>query len=1030
MNISAIFINRPVATTLLTLGIIIAGICAYALLPVVPLPQVDFPMVAVNVTLPGASPETMASTIATPLERTLGRIAGVTEMTSTSALGSTNITIMFDLDRNIDGAARDVQAAINAAGALLPTGLPKKPIYRKVNPADAPIMVLSLTSQTMKMSELYDAASTILSQKISQIGGVGQVTVGGAALPAVRMELSPFALNKYGIGLEQVRQAIAASNQNRPKGAFESADKRWQIQTNDQLNKAKDYMPLIISTDNNSVVHISDVGRAIDSVQDIHNAGNANGSPAIILLIFKQPNANIIETIENVDKVLPALKASIPKAVDLTVIMERVTTIKASLHDVERTLIISIFLVILVVLFFLRDFRSASIPSVTVPVSLLGTFSLMYLFGYSLDNLSLMAITIATGFVVDDAIVVLENISRHIEKGVAPFKAAFIGTKEVSFTVISMSVSLIAVFIPILFMGGIVGRFFQEFAVTLSIAVLVSLIVSLTLTPMMCARILKKSAHEETYKKPSKIGIICENFFNSLHDSYAKSLNWALRHNIIMMLLLFATIGLNIYLFIAIPKGLMPSQDTGRIMGSIQADQAISFALIKQKLDNFVDIIKKDPAVANVVGIIGGGQQSNSGRMFISLKSLAEREVSVDQVINRLRGKLNKEAGAKLYLQSSQDVSVGGRQSAAQYQYTIQADHLADLRKWTPLIYEAIKALPEVTDVNNDAQEKGEQTTINYDRDTLYRFGLTPALADATLNDAFGQRQISVIYNPLNQYQVVMELDPKYSQSPESINNIFAQSKSNAMIPMNSFSNYQATNTPLVVNHQGQFAAATISFNLKLGGSLSDATEAVEKVFSQLNVPSSVHGSFQGTAKVFKDSSNNQGLLIAFALLTIYIVLGILYESYIHPITILSTIPSAGVGALLALKLFDIPFTLITFIGVILLIGIVKKNAIMMIDLAIVIEREENTSPQEAVYRACLQRFRPIMMTTMAAMFGALPLAFGLGEGAEFRTPLGIAIVGGLIFSQLLTLYTTPVIYLYLDRLSKWWNKRDFLLAL
>ena len=1023
MNISAIFINRPVATTLLTIGIIIAGIWAYILLPVAPLPQIDFPVIAVNVSLPGASPETMASTIATPLERTIGRISGVNEMTSTSTLGSTNIIIVFDLDRDIDGAARDVQAAINAASALLPTGLPKRPIYRKVNPADAPIMVLSLTSQTMNMGELYDAASTILSQKISQLDGIGQVTVGGAALPAVRVELSPFALNKYGISLEQVRQTIANSNQNRPKGAFELNDKHWQIQTNDQLNKASDYLPLIISTNNNSVVHISDVGKVIDSVQDIHNAGNTNGKPAIILLIFKQPSANVIKTIDNVNKVMPSLKAAIPNAVDLNVIMERVTTIKASLHDVERTLIISIFLVILVVLFFLRNFRSASIPSITVPVSLLGTFAIMYLLGYSLDNLSLMAITISTGFVVDDAIVVLENISRHIEKGISPLKAAFIGAKEVSFTVISMSVSLIAVFIPILFMGGIVGRFFQEFAVTLSIAVSVSLVVSLTLTPMMCARILKNNSNEEPNKKISKIGIISTSIFNSLNHYYAKSLNWALRHSIIMMLILFSTIGLNIYLFIAIPNGgLMPQQDTGRVFGSIQADQAISFNLLKQKLDSFINIIKKAPEVANVVGIIGGGQQSNSGRIFIALKPLAERALSADQVINSLRGKLNKEAGAKLYLSSDQDVRIGGRQSGAQYQYTIQADNLAELRQWTPIIYEAIKALPEVTDVNNDQEEKGEQTTINYYRDTVYRLGLTPALIDATLNDAFGQRQISTIFNPLNQYRVVMELDPKYSQNPEAIKDIFAKSNSNAMIPMSSFSDYKTTNTPLAVNHQGQFAAATISFNLKIGSSFGEATKAVEKVFAQLNVPKSVRGSFQGTAKVAKESFSNMAFLILFALLTIYIVLGILYESYIHPITILSTIPSAGVGALLALMLFKIPFTLITFIGIILLIGIVKKNAIMMIDLAIVIEREENTSPQEAVYRACLQRFRPIMMTTMAAMLGAFPLALGIGEGGEFRMPLGVAIVGGLIFSQLLTLYTTPVIYLYLDKLSKWWN--------
>jgi multidrug efflux pump len=1019
MNLSAAFIEKPIATTLLTIGIVLAGIAAFRLLPVAPLPQVDFPTINVRASLPGASPETMASTVATPLERALGRIAGITEMTSMSSLGSTNITLQFDLDRNIDGAARDVQAAINAARTLLPSGLPSNPTYRKVNPADAPIMILALTSQTMTQGQLYDAASTILAQKLAQVSGIGEVRVGGSALPAVRVELNPNSLNKYGIGLEQVRTAIAATNPNKPKGALEDGNKRWQIYANDQANRAVDYLPLIIAYRNGSAVHLSDVGTAIDSVQDVRNAGSADGKPAVLLILFKQPGANIIETVAHVNEIMPQLRYSIPQAIDLKVMMDRTPTIRASLKDVERTLLISIALVILVVFLFLRNGRATLIPTVAVPVSLIGTFGIMYLFGYSLDNLSLMALTIATGFVVDDAIVVLENISRHIEEGVSPMKAAFQGAKEVGFTVISMSISLVAVFIPILLMGGIIGRLFREFAITLSATILVSLVVSLTVTPMMCARLLQR----ESDKKHNTFYYTTERMFNSLLDKYKSSLTWALDHKPLMMMIMFCTIALNIYLYVIVPKGFFPSQDTGRLQGSIQGDQSISFQLMKHKLDDFVDIIRHDDAVDNVVGFTGGAQR-NGGNMFITLKPIGERNISADQVIARLRGKLSSEPGAKLFLQASQDIRMGGRQGNAQYQYTLQGDNLADLREWTPKVYKAMGELPVLADVNTDQQDKGIQTSLVYDRDTLSRLGLTPSLVDATLNDAYGQRQVSTIYNPLNQYHVVMEVAPEYWQSDDALKTTYVTTAAGAVIPLSAFSTYGTTATPLAVNHQGQFAAATISFNLPLGVSLGQASDAIEEAFRKIGVPSSVHGSFQGTAKAFQDSLNSQPFLIMTALIAVYIVLGILYESYIHPITILSTLPSAGVGAILALLLFKIDLTIIALIGIILLIGIVKKNAIMMIDFAIEAERSKGMSPHDAIYEACLLRFRPIMMTTMAALLGALPLAIGVGDGAELRQPLGISIVGGLLVSQMLTLYTTPVVYLYLDSLQIWWNKK------
>jgi multidrug efflux pump len=1017
MNISSSFIHRPVATTLITLGIALAGLVAFSLLPVASLPQVDFPTIAVSASLPGASPETMAATVATPLERSLGRIAGITEMTSMSSLGSTRIILQFDLDRDIDGAARDVQAAINGARSLLPSGLPSNPNYRKVNPADAPILILGLTSDTMTRGQLYDSASTILAQKLSQVKGVGQVNVGGSSLPAVRVELNPALLNRYGISPEAVRLSIAASNANRPKGSVEDRDKHWQIYANDQAKKAADYIPLIVSYRNGAAVRLSDLGEVVDSVQDLRNAGYFNGKPSVLLIISKQPGANVIETVDRIKDLLPQLQASIPAAINLQIATDRTPTIRASLFEVERTLIISIFLVILVVFLFLRSIYSTLIPSVAVPVSLIGTFGVMYLAGYTLDNLSLMALTVATGFVVDDAIVVLENISRHIEEGLKPFQAALIGAKEVGFTVLSMSLSLIAVFIPILLMGGVVGRLFREFAVTLSAAILVSLLVSLTTTPMMCARLLRSKEELKTgwfYQKS-------EQAFEAVLGFYRRSLGWALRHGRLMISILFIVICLNAYLYIIIPKGFFPQQDTGALVGQIQADQDISFQAMQRKLINIMGIIRNDPAVENVIGFTGGSR-SNSGSVFISLKPFKKSKVSSEQVMARLRPKLAREPGARLFLQSVQDIRVGGRSGGAMYQYTLQADDLAELRLWEKRVRNALNELPQLTDVNTDEQDRGLQTSVNFNRDTASRMGITPVLIDATLNDYFGQRQVSTIYNPLNQYRVIMEASPPNWQSPDSLKDVYVTIPANAQFPkgvqapLMSFANYELTNTPLAVNHQGQFAASTVSFNLPPGVSLSEATEAIQKTMERLGVPGSIRGSFQGTARTFQESSQSQPWLILAALIAIYIVLGILYESYVHPVTILSTLPSAGVGALLALLLFRVEFSIMALIGVILLIGIVKKNAIMMIDFALDRERKEGKSPDEAIFEACMIRFRPIMMTTMAAIFGAIPLIILTGDGSELRRPLGISIVGGLIVSQILTLYTTPVVYLYLDR--------------
>jgi multidrug efflux pump len=1023
MSVSAPFIRRPVATTLLTIGIGLAGILAFQLLPVSPLPQVDFPTISVSANLPGASPETMASTVATPLERSLGRIAGVTEMTSSSSLGSTNITLQFDLSREIDGAARDVQAAINAARSLLPTGLPSNPNYRKVNPADAPVMILSMTSDTLSRGQMYDSASTVLAQSLSQLEGVGQVSIGGSSLPAVRVELNPTALNRYGIPTSAVRTAISTTNANRPKGSLDGETRHWQIAANDQARKASEYLPIVVAYRNGAAVRISDLATVEDSVQDLRNAGLADGKPAVLLLIRRQPGANVIETVDRVKALLPVLRASIPPTIKLEVSSDSTTTIRASLREVERTLLMAITLVILVVFLFLRRWRAALIPAVAVPVSLIGTFAIMFLCGYSLDNLSLMALTIATGFVVDDAVVVLENVSRHIEEGMTPLDASLQGAREVGFTVVSMSISLVAVFVPILLMGGVIGRLFREFAVTLSAAILVSLIVSLTTTPMMCARILRPASEE----KPGRISRFIEGIFNSLLRAYERTLHWALAHRRLMLLTLLGTVALNIYLYVIVPKGFMPQQDTGRLQGNLIGDQSISFQAMQTKLESFVAIIQADPAVDHVVAFTGGGQR-NGAFFFVILKPIAIRQISADLIIARLRKNLAHVPGATLFLQAAQDVRVGGRGSNAQYQYTLSADDIGELRAWEPKIRQALTTLPEIVDVNTDQQDLGLQTSLVVDRDSATKLGVTISQLDSTLNDLFGQRQVSTIYNPLNQYRVVMEVAPAYWQSPSELDNTYVMSKSGAMVPISAFAHWEPTNTSLSVNHQGQFVATTVSFNLPPGASLSAASRAIEVALQRIGVPSSIHGSFQGSAQAFRSSLANQPWLILAALVTVYLVLGILYESLVHPLTIISTLPSAGGGAILALLVTDTDFTIIALIGVILLIGIVKKNAILMIDFAIEERRRNGTPAEEAIFRACMLRFRPILMTTMAALFGAVPLAIGHGDGAELRQPLGIAIVGGLVVSQVLTLYTTPVVYLYMERLGAWgtslWRRR------
>ncbi len=1013
MNISSPFIKRPIATTLLTVAIALAGALAYRLLPVSPLPQVEFPTVQVSAGLPGASPDTMASSVATPLERQFGRIAGISEMTSTSSLGSTNITLQFDLNRDIDAASRDVQAAINAARGQLPTNLPNNPRYRKVNPADAPIILLSLTSDLYERAKMYDIASSVLMQKFSQIEGVGQVIVGGGALPAVRVDLNPTLLASYGLGLEDVRTALNTANANRPKGALGNGERSWTLTTTDQLLKAAEYQPLVLRYQNGAGVRLGDVATVTDSVEDIRNGGLSNGKPAILLIIFRQPGANIIDTVDRIKAVLPQLKASIPPAIQMDVVVDSTRTIRASVKDVELTLILSIGLVILVVFLFLRNWRSTLIPSVAVPVSLIGTFGVMYLLGYSIDNLSLMALTVATGFVVDDAIVVIENITRHLEQGMKPREAAFKGAEEIGFTVFSISLSLIAVFIPILLMGGIVGRLFREFAVTLSVAILVSMLISLTTTPMMCAKLLK--GHDE--EKHGRLYEASERGFDWILKRYETSLSWVLRHQPLILFVTLLTMAATVYLYIKVPKGFFPQQDTGRLTGSIQADQASSFQAMQGRLERIAAIVQKDPAVENVTAFTGG---TNSGRMFVSLKQ--DRKLNADQIIGRLRPKLSHIAGASLFLQPVQDLRIGGRSSGAQYQYTLQGDDSKELLLWAPRVQQKLRNLPQLVDVNSDQQNKGLQASLAIDRATASRLGITPQMIDDTLYDAFGQRPVSTMYQQLNQYHVVMEVEPSFWQNPDGLNYIYVRANTGKLVPLSSFTHFENTNAPLAVNHQGQFPAVTLSFNLPPGAALGDAVNAIGRAETEMRLPSTIHGSFQGTAQAFQASLKNEPLLILAALLTVYIVLGVLYESFIHPITILSTLPSAGVGALLALLLFHIELSVIALIGIILLIGIVKKNAILMIDFAIEVERNEKKKPVDAIFQACLLRFRPITMTTMAAMLGGLPLALGLGTGAELRRPLGIAIVGGLLFSQLLTLYTTPVVYLYLDRLQLRWQ--------
>ncbi len=1014
-NFSAPFIRRPVATSLITFAIFLSGAVAFRFLPVAPLPQVDFPTIGVGAGLPGASPETMASAVATPLERQFSRIAGVTQMTSSSGLGSTNVTLQFDLNRDINAAARDVQAAINAARSQLPADLPGQPTYRKANPADAPILMLSLTADNIPPAQIYDASDSVLAQKIAQVEGVGQVFTWGSARPAVRVEVNPNQLNSYGISLETVRRSLQAANANLAKGALSDSKQTWTVSDTDQLFKAYEYEPLIVAGHQGAPVRLRDIAEVVDSVEDTRNLGLSNGKPGVLMAVFRQPGANMIETVDRIMAILPQLRASISPSLHLNVAVDRTTTIRASVHDVEIALMISIVLVIFVVFAFLRNVWATIIPSVAVPLSLIGTFGVMYLCHYSLDNLSLMALTISTGFVVDDAIVVIENITRHIENGMKPYEATMKGASEIGFTVLSMSTSLVAVFIPILLMGGVVGRLFREFAVVLSVAIAVSLLISLTTTPMMCARFLRHETgrHNRLYR-------FSENAFNRLLHTYDVSLRWVLGHQFLILLLTFGTVCLNLYLFVQTPKGFFPQQDTGRFTGLIQGDQDLSFTAMSQKMRQFTDIVLQDPAVDTVTAFTGGGSGGSTARMFGQLKPLGERKLSVDQVIARIRSKTAKIPGAALYLQAVQDLSVGGRFGGAQYQYTLQADNLGDLTHWAPIIMQRLQKVSELRDVNSDQQMHGLQSSIVIDRDTASRLGVAVQDIDNTLGDAFGQRQVSNIYKGLNQYHVVLEVAPAFQQSPEALKSIYVPSKSGKLVPLSAFAHYEPSSTALSVNHQGIFPVITLSFNLAPGASLGPAVQHIEQTRRELGVPNTVHATFQGTAQAFQASLSNQPILILTALAAVYIVLGILYESFIHPITILSTIPSAGIGALLAIQLIKSDLNIIALIGIILLIGIVKKNAILMIDFAVQVEREEGLPPVEAIYKACLLRFRPILMTTMAALFGAMPLALGAGVGSELRRPLGITIVGGLILSQMLTLFTTPVVYIYMDRLQSW----------
>ncbi|MEO5357522.1 MAG: multidrug efflux RND transporter permease subunit [Nitrospirae bacterium YQR-1] len=1024
MKFTETFINRPVATTLITAALVLTGIIAFISLPVSPLPQVDFPTIQVSAALPGADPETMATSVAAPLEKQFTRIAGVTEMTSTSYRGIATVTLQFDLDRNINGAAHDVQAAINAARSFLPPNLPNNPTYRKVNPADAPVLILALISDTVSKAKMYDVASSVLQQKISQIQGVGQVFIGGGSLPAVRVNVNPTALNRYGVGLQTVRNVIASTNVNRPKGQITEGDKTWEIVTNDQLHGAKEYLPLIISYKNGMALRLSDIATVEDSVEDLRVAGMVNGRPAVMLVIFRQPGANIIETVQSIRGIIPQLETIVPADVSLSVVLDRTPPIRGSLKEVERSLVISGILVILVVFWFIRDFRATLAPGVAVFVSITGTFAVMYLLGYSLNNLSLMALTVATGFVVDDAIVVLENISRYRERGMSPYEAAVIGSREIAFTVVSMSLSLVAVFIPILLMEGMIGRLFREFAVTLSASILISLIVSLTTTPMMCASIikpLKERKHGFLYR-------MSEGFFNLILKLYQYSLNTALRHSFFMLCLTILTAIINVYMFVSVPKGFFPEQDSGRIAGRIQASQDISFQAMKGKLEQIINIIREDPDVEHVLGFTGGGggggSTTNTGRLFISLTPFEKRKSTAQEIIKRLRKNLNTVAGAPTFLQPVQDIRIGGRVGGALYQYTLQGENIAELNMWSRKVQQKLQDLPQIVDVNSDLQDKGRQVMLTADRSTASLFGVTPQLIDATLYDSFGQRQVSVTYTALNQYRVVMELSPEHLQHPDTLNDMYVFTAGGNRIPLSVFSRFEQMPASLAINHQGQFPATTISFNLSHGTALGDGVKAIESAAAEIGMPQSVRGTFSGTAQAFKASLSNEPLLILAALLAVYIVLGVLYESYIHPVTILSTLPSAGVGAVAALFIFKTELSIIAIIGIILLIGIVKKNGIMMVDFALDTERRHGKSPKEAIYEACLLRFRPIMMTTMSALLGTLPLALGTGAGSELRRPLGITIVGGLILSQILTLYTTPVIYLYMDRLRLWIQKK------
>ncbi|HEC8329379.1 TPA: multidrug efflux RND transporter permease subunit MdtC [Providencia rettgeri] len=1014
----ALFISRPVATTLISVAITLCGALSFIFLPVAPLPQVDYPVINVTASLPGASPETMASSVATPLERSLGSIAGISEMTSSSALGRTTITLEFNLDKDINNAAREVQAAINAAQTLLPSGMPSRPRYYKSNPSDAPIMILTMTSQTLGTGEIYDIASTRLAQRIAQIEGVSEVSVGGGSLPAVRVELNPTALFNQGVSLDAVRSAISSTNVRQPQGYINDDEKRYQVQTNDELKKAADYRPIIVHYKAGNAVKLSDVANVKDSIENVRAAGMADGKPAILIVIRREAGANIIETVNRIRAEIPEFRDMIPAAIDLKVAQDRTPTIRASLAEVERALLIAVALVILVVLLFLRSGRATLIPAIAVPVSLIGTFTAMYLCGFSLNNLSLMALTVATGFVVDDAIVVLENISRHIENGMKPFMAAVKGVHEVGFTVVSMSISLVAVFIPLLLMDGLVGRLFREFAITLATAIGISLIVSLTLTPMMCAYLLKKRGKNSKAKHRGFGRILLW-----VQERYGIALNWVLNHRRSVLAILFATIGLNVYLYITVPKAFFPEQDTGRVLGFVRADQSISFQSMKEKMTRFMEQVKEDPAIDNVTGFTGGSRV-NSGFMYISLKPLGERTENSATVINRLRTKLANEPGANLFMMPVQDIRVGGRQANASYQFTLLADELNALRDWEPAIRKALGELPQLTDVNSDKEDKGAEMAITYDRDLMAQLGIDVREANSLLNNAFGQRQVSTIYEAMNQYKVVMEVAPEYTQDVSALDNMFVINKTGQAIPLSYFARWQPANAPLSVNHQGLSAASTIGFNVADGYTLNDAMVEIEKTMTALGVPSTVRGTFAGTAQVFQETLKSQLFLILAAIVTVYLVLGILYESYIHPLTILSTLPSAGVGALLALELFDTPFSLIALIGIMLLIGIVKKNAIIMVDFAIQAQRTAGLTAREAIFRASLLRFRPILMTTLAAIFGALPLVLGSGDGAELRQPLGITIVGGLIMSQLLTLFTTPVVYLSFDSLRQRWASK------